>query len=357
MAAHPYKGIRPEAHWIKGVVAVEASKLDPVGDFKFKVPKTARLGTGGSCFAQHVTRHLNEIGLAPYITEAPHPLLTDVIPTLFNYGVYTARFGNIYTSRQLVQLFDRAYGTFVPKEPIWRNDSGGFVDPFRPTIEPGGGFASAEELLADRAQHFRAVRQMFENLDFFIFTLGLTEHWYSREDGAVFPVCPGVSGGSFDPQRYAFANLDVNEVVADLEAIVGRLAQVNAAARIILTVSPVPLMATAEARHVVVSTMASKSILRAACDMMDRRYAHVAYFPSYEIIAGHASRGRYYAHDLRSVDEEGVKHVMRLFIQHVVEDGGPSEALQPDVKVAESEHFVEQMQNVVQAICDEDALR
>jgi hypothetical protein len=78
-------------------------------------------------------------------------------------------------------------------------------------------------------------------------------------DGAVFPLCPGVLGGTFDKRRHEFVNLDVEDVVADVTAFVSELRAVNPEARVILTVSPVPLIATAEPRHVLVSTIASKS--------------------------------------------------------------------------------------------------
>jgi hypothetical protein len=47
---------------------------------------------------------------------------------------------------------------------------------------------------------------MFEKLDVFTFTLGLTEAWRNRNDGAVFPLPPGVSGGEMNDQRYEFIN-------------------------------------------------------------------------------------------------------------------------------------------------------
>lgn len=78
-------------------------------------------------------------------------------------------------------------------------------------------------------------------------------------DGAVFPLCPGVLGGTFDKRRHEFVNLDVEDVVADVTAFVSELRAVNPEARVILRVSPVPLIATAEPRHILVSTIASKS--------------------------------------------------------------------------------------------------
>jgi hypothetical protein len=127
---------------------------------------------------------------------------------------------------------------------------------------------------------------MFENLDVLVFTLGLTECLASREDGAVFPLCPGVLGGRFDKKRHEFVNRDFEDVVSDMTTFVAELRAINPEARVILTVSPVPLIATAEPRHVLVSTIASKSTLRVACEKIVKACTGVAYFPSYEIVTG-----------------------------------------------------------------------
>jgi hypothetical protein len=141
-------------------------------------------------------------------------------------------------------------------------------------------------------------------------------------DGAVFPLCPGVLGGTFDKRRHEFVNLDVEDVVADVTAFVSELRAVNPEARVILTVSPVPLIATAEPRHVLVSTIASKSILRVACEKIVKGCKNVAYFPSYEIVTGGFGKTSYFAEDCRSVTEEGVAHVMRVFMRHHVRNSG-----------------------------------
>ena len=80
----------------------------------------------------------------------------------------------------------------------------------------------------------------------------------------------------------------------------------NPRVKVILTVSPVPLVATAEEAHVLVATTLSKSVLRVAAEVVSARGRDVAYFPSYEIITGPQARGRYFAEDLRSVTDEGV---------------------------------------------------
>jgi hypothetical protein len=225
------------------------------------------------------------------------------------YGVYPARFGNIYTALQLWQLIERAYGRFEPHEPPWPQ-GGGWIDPFRPYIAPEP-FPTVEALLKDRATHFASVRRLFETLEVFVFTLGLTEAWHSRHDGAVFPVCPGCRRGTYDPARYAFANHGVADVIAHLDAFLVRLREVNPQARVILTVSPVPLIATMAGRDVVQSTVYSKSVLRVAADEMARCYEFVDYFASYEIITSVGTT--YFADDRRSVTEAGVAHVMGAF--------------------------------------------
>jgi hypothetical protein len=49
---------------------------------------------------------------------------------------------------------------------------------------------------------------------------------------------------------------------------------------------------------------------------MWRKYDHVDYFPSYEIITGSFNRGKYFGDNLRDVTEDGVAHVMGVFMRH-----------------------------------------
>jgi len=304
---HPYAGLPENQFWRKSV----HGDVDPVTS-SFTIGRHERIATAGSCFAQHIARALRDKGFNYFVAE------TDPGTGGANYGVFSARYGNIYTVRQLVQLFDRSYGQYDPKDSIWQRGDR-FVDPFRPEIEPDG-FVSAQALLASRETHFEAVRKMFERLDVFVFTLGLTEFWRAKVDGAVFPLAPGVSGGLYNPELYEFANFSVAEVVQDLAAFLDRLRAINHSARVILTVSPVPLAATYEPRHVLVSTTYSKSVLRVAAEEIARTCEQVFYFPSYEIITGTFSRGRYFAENLRDVTAEGVDHVMRMFLRHFTPD-------------------------------------
>jgi len=274
MSQNPYKSLPDKAFWRRSVAAPAASDVDPVGLFDLRITRETKVATAGSCFAQHIARYLKNSGYCYYVAEPGHSILPGSVRSRNNYGLFSARYGNIYTARQLWQLFQRAYGRFSPVEEVWQQASDVFVDPFRPTTQPGG-YISPQELKADRRQHLAAVRAMFETLDVFVFTLGLTECWRSRQDGAVFPLCPGVEGGAFDPYKYEFYNQPVENVVEDLEQFRKALAEVNPRASIVLTVSPVPLVATAEpGAHVLSATTYSKSVLRVAAETMRRKFSN-----------------------------------------------------------------------------------
>lgn len=351
---HPYKTLPDKSFWKRAVAGPGASDVDPVGVFNLRITKETKVATAGSCFAQHIARYLRDSGYNYYVAEPGHPILAASVREQNNYGLFSARYGNIYTARQLLQLFQRAFGQFTPAESDWRQAEDVVLDPFRPTTQPGG-YISLEELAADRRQHLAAVRTMFETLDVFVFTLGLTECWRSQEDGAVFPLCPGVEGGTFDPDRYEFYNQPVEDVISDLAEFRNLLAKVNPEASIIFTVSPVPLVATAQpGENVLSATTYSKSVLRVAAETLRRRFDNVHYFPSYEIITGAFNRGAYYAPDLRNVVETGVAHVMRLFMLHATGEAsvGPTTAN----RVANDDDHLEVAGRIVEVECDEVAL-
>lgn len=354
MTSHPYAKQPPYAFWSRAVSRSNPSDIDPVVHGKFKIDRNAKVVTAGSCFAQHIARRLSDSGFNFYVTEPPHPSMNKELSTEFNYGLFSARYGNIYTSRQLVQLLRRALGNFNPVEKMWVDAAGQIYDPYRPAIQPNG-FSSEEEFEADQQQHLAATLRAFSEMDFFIFTLGLTECWVSRLDGAAFPSCPGVLAGDFDSDRHILLNLNVNEVVEDVLTFTQEVQEFNPAFKTIITVSPVPLAATALDKHVLTATTYSKSVLRVAAELIEKaRPDSVAYFPSYEIISGNFNRGRYYSDDLRNVLENGVDHVMGLFFKHYTMSSG----LPSDLRVNRSapEDNFREMQRLVQVQCEEAAL-
>jgi len=84
--------------------------------------------------------------------------------------------------------------------------------------------------------------------------------------------------------------------------------------RMLLTVSPVPLTATASGRHVMQATTYSKSVLRAVAGQMTEMFEDVDYFPSYEIVSNPWAEGTRYARNMRSVLDSSVELMMGTFM-------------------------------------------
>ena len=326
-APNPYSQQPDRAFWRKTVQDVHPLDIGGWYQRKFDIGDL-RIAAAGSCFAQHIGREMKAKGFR-FLDVEPPPLLLQQKHWLdFGYGMYSARYGNIYTTRQLLQLAKRAIGEFVPADVFWASGSG-FVDPFRPTIEPRP-LASIDEVVASREDHLKAVMQLFEKTEIFVFTLGLAEAWVSKADGAVFPVAPGVAGGEFDPARHEFVNLTFEDCMADLREFLGIMRGINRRMKFLFTVSPVPLMATASGEQVVVAASYSKAVLRAVAGQLANSRKWIDYFPSYEIISSHVMNGQFYLPDRRGVSQHGVDHVMRQFFKEHVPPArvGPGPAAQ-----------------------------
>lgn len=360
-SACPYKKLPKSAFWKHSVASLPPKDVEPVGAPKFQLKQTDKISTAGSCFAQHIARYLQKCGCNYFVTEPAPALLDQETAREFQYGLFSARFGNIYTCRQLLQLARAAYSLHVPEDSCWERN-GRYLDPYRPSVEPRG-FSSRTELVASRSNHYTAVRTMLEELDCFVFTLGLTETWENVADGSVYPVCPGCGFGTHDSNQHKFINLSCAQNVADLLAFLKLLFEVNATARVILTVSPVPLVATMSASHVLAATTYSKSVLRVCAEEVAQQFDNVSYFPSYEIIMGSYSRGRYFGEDLRSVVEEGVSHVMDVFFRSYMpnvntgnENPKQKLLLEKEAEPLTINDSAAFMQKVADLICDEEIL-
>lgn len=321
----PYRTLPTEAFWRPAVADRHPLDIDRVWTPKAPFDRSTMIATAGSCFAQRLGQALRAAG-ARWLDAEPAP---ETMPAdarrAHNYGVFSFRTGNVYTARQLLQWLRWAEGTSVPDE-LWRMGNG-WVDPFRPSLEPAP-HSEPGEVRTARASSLRAIASGLRRTDLFIFTLGLTEAWRNRDSGVEYPSCPGVIAGEFDPDVHAFHNAAFAEIARDLEACLVVLHGFNTAMRMILTVSPVPITATASGDHVLVASTHTKSTLRAVAGDLQKRHAAVDYFPSYELTASHPFRGMFYDPNVRTVSAAGVRHVMAHFLRAMGgADAGRPEAM------------------------------
>jgi len=312
----PYQNLPGTAFWRSAVVDSSPAEMTGIYSKKFDISSDTKIATAGSCFAQHITRHLKRNGYNVLDLEPAPAWLPPTLHNKYGFSVYSARYGNIYTVHQLLQLAKEANEEFEPADICWERDER-FFDALRPAIEPDG-LETSDEVRFHRKYHVEKVYEMLYSMDLLIFTLGLTEAWIHRKSGTVYPTAPGVLAGAFDDAEYAFVNYGFSAVQQAFDEFIGVLGRIRAgrpSPKILLTVSPVPLTATASGRHVLQATTYSKAVLTAFAREAATEQQHIDYFPSYEIITNQAARGTFFEENLRSIKSEGVGAVMKIFFQ------------------------------------------
>lgn len=341
---NPYENLPKEAFWKLAVANRNMFDIDNLWERKFEIKPTHKVATFGSCFAQHIGRALAKRGYNWFITEKAPEGLTAEDKIKFNYDVFSCRTGNIYTTSLLNQWVKWA----LNKEPIpdefWVKESR-YYDPFRPNIEKNG-FDSKEEMINSRNETLKSFNRIIKESDIFVFTLGLTESWFNKKGSYEYPMCPGTIAGEFDFENHEFLNQQVGFVQKNLNEALNLIRDNNPKIKVILTVSPVPLTATNSGKHVLVSTMYSKSILRAVAGQLANNRSFIDYFPSYEIINSAPFKATFFNPNLRTVNQVGVNHVMKSFFK---EDTAEESIKLTDTKLKEK-------QTNEDVVCEEELL-
>lgn len=326
---NPYKALPSKSFWRPSVAERNILEVSDLWTAKNEILRTDTVATAGSCFAQHISRAMIRNGFNWIDAEpAPEAVPPEVSKT-FGYGVFSFRTGNIYTAAGLRQWVEAAFGVKPLDNELW--EQGGRVfDPLRPAIEPSG-FASVDECRALRRHSLAKMRKVLSEVNLFVFTLGLTESWRNKNTGLVYAACPGTLAGSYSDSEHEFHNQNYPEILTDMQAALDLIRLNNPTVKFLLTVSPVPLVATAENNHVLVSTTYSKSVLRAVAGDLSMQRADTDYFPSFEIINAAPFRGAFFMPNQREVSTAGVDFVMRHFFAGIGL-GAPGGVGQPEKK-------------------------
>jgi hypothetical protein len=309
---HPYSEMPYSNFWKSAVAGQPVGLVDPMQNQpSFIIRKNDKVATMGSCFAQHVSKLIQDLDLNFLVTDSDLGAKQDGV------GIFSARYGNVYTVRQALQLIETARdGEFLNYE-IWQTEKG-FVDSLRPNAIPGN-FSAKDKVIEDR-EHLRiAINKMISEMDVFVYTLGLTEGWLSKLTGQVYPIAPGVLAGDFNTSLHESYNDNYTLIRGQLKKFLDIIRTKNANCKIILTVSPVPLAATHGSQHILAANIYSKSILRVVAQEICATFDEVYYFPSYEIIVGLAQPGNYFQPNLREIYPRGIDHAMRVFKKHFID--------------------------------------
>ena len=260
------------------------------------VNKLTPIGSAGSCFASEIAYYLQRNGYNYVVSESE--------PQDGELPESSARWGIIFNTPSIQQLAEKAFGLRdLPRLIEHRVDDNSFQDPYRENI----GFDSIDELEASRTAHIAACRRAFKEVEVFILTLGLNECWEFIPDGSV------ISRGPKTSHHFALFRhrvLSVDENIACLQRFLDVVRAHNPDLKLIVTVSPVPLLATglADDTHVIAANGHSKAVLRTVAEEFRRRNQGVYYFPSYEMVS----------YCLDDPWEEDTRHVKRTAVAQIM---------------------------------------
>lgn len=155
-------------------------------------------------------------------------------------------------------------------------------------------------------------KRIFDATDVFILTFGLSEVWYDEPTGNVF--WRTIPKDAYDPSRHKFRVSTVEENRDNLRAIYRLIRKHRPDAKVIFTLSPIPLIATFRPNACLTSNSVSKAVLRVAIDEMVREVAAegvLNYWPSYELVTDVFQMP--YRGDRRHVRDEVLDYIMTLF--------------------------------------------
>ena len=166
---NPYSELPSNAFWKTGVTQENPYAINNIYKKKFDIKPNTQIVTAGSCFGQHVGNHLKRNGYQVIDEEIAPPGLPDELHQKYGFSMYSARYGNIYTVKQLLQLAQEVAGERKPENYIWQKN-GKYFDALRPAVEPEG-HDTEQEVIEHRDFHIKKVKDVFTKMNLFIFTL------------------------------------------------------------------------------------------------------------------------------------------------------------------------------------------
>jgi len=279
----------------------------------FHISPEDRLFAMGSCFARGIEKAMSARGfdVASMADDFNH---FEVV----NDSVTGLGFTNKYSTYSILNEIRWALDpdAMFPDGSIVEVDGGCWVDPHtNPTLKLVG-----REETFHRREIITSVVSRLKDCRILFLTLGLVEVWFDNETRVFMNMAPTPAMRHRYPDRYTCHVTTYEQNMQNLEELYALLQGYgHPDVHIIVTVSPVPLMATFTERDVVLANTYSKSVLRAVAEEWAVRHNNIDYFPSYEIVMN-SSRERCWCDDLRHIRGEAVEHIMDIFSAHYLAD-------------------------------------
>lgn len=270
---------------------------------KFGITQRDALFCIGSCFAREVEQALKRLGFD----------VLSIVRNLPQSGRRNAADAGMFNKYTVAAIFNELRWALDPdsvysdKDVLIENHEGLYEDYQLSGSNYADTLAEAQAFRAAFNASFSSIRQA----DVLVLTLGLSEAWFDRNTGLFLNVAPSQPLVRRYPDRFELHVFDYEETLVYLERIHGLLqTHCKPDLRILITVSPVPLLATFRAADVMVANAYSKAVLRAAVEKFASGRDNVSYFPSFEFVSNSAPQAVWGDVDFRHVDRYFVEHIM-----------------------------------------------
>lgn len=277
--------------------------------------KSTPIGSAGSCFAFEIAKVFQQEAFNYVITERADHIENGVIVDTYTpgdkYALFSANYGILFNTPSLLQLAQKAFGERHFQKLISSLPSGLIMDPYRENVF----FRNKESYLKDYPKHIRAVRESLLQSEVFIYTAGLNECW-QVSDGTVISRNPRHGFNHLIQHRV----LSVQENVDYIKGFYKLVKKHNPNFKLILTLSPIPLLATGrgDTHHIIEANTHSKAVLRVALDQAVSELEDCYYLPSYELVMECTEKA--WEDDHRHVRREVVAQVVDLFKEMFVKE-------------------------------------
>lgn len=267
--------------------------------------------TIGSCFAREIETALRGMGFTLPTRDLKIPAEERITSTENDIL-------NKYTVQAMVNEIEWAFSppAFVDTDLFVTAGSGLWHDPHLVhTIKP----ATLERVAERRAQVLDIMRRLPE-CRVVVVTFGLAEAWYDQKLGVYLNSMPPQPAIAADPNRFRLDVLSYEDILQGIERLLQLLKQYgHPEHKVLMTVSPVPFVATFTGDDALAANTYSKSVQRAAVEAAVRAHEHVNYFPSYEIVTL-TDRKVAFNLDNIHVNPEVVAEIMRRVVTAYVPD-------------------------------------
>lgn len=167
-----------------------------------------------------------------------------------------------------------------------------------------------EDILTFRTRYLDVLARV-ATADVVVITLGYAETWFDTKLGIYLNTSPPLALINAEPERFEFRVLSYEDVLSCLHDIRELLEKhMRKPLRMLLTVSPVPLLSTFRDMDVLIANTYSKSVQRAAIDAFVRDTTNIDYFPSYEFVMLSNPKFAWQSNDFRHVSPDLVACIM-----------------------------------------------